>query len=273
MATTVQPATGETTKQLINYRSEGGVAVIEMCDPPANTYTYEMNRQLDDAILKARMDNDVHVIVLTGAGEKFFSAGANIKMLASVDPTFKYYFCLHANEMLLRLEHTPKLVIAALNGHCVGGGLEIAMAADIRIARQDAGKIGLPEVNLGVLPGTGGTQRLSRLIGKSRAIELIVTGNTFTFEEAKELGIVNDVYERENFMENVMEYARQFCPPNKASMAVGRIKLAARAALEVGIHEGILVEHETLQQLYVSRDAREGVSAFLQKRQAKYEGH
>src|SRR5881396_3432857 len=182
MATTVQPVTEQTTRPLINYRIDGGVAVIEMNDPPANTYTYEMNRQLDDAILKARMANDVYVIVLTGAGDKFFSAGANIKMLFSVDPTFKYYFCLHANEMLLRLEHTPKLVIAALNGHTVGGGLEIAMAADIRIARKDAGKIGLPEVNLGVLPGTGGTQRLGKLIGKSRAIELMITGNTFSFE-------------------------------------------------------------------------------------------
>jgi len=139
MATTTQPATGESTKKLINYHQDGGVAVIEMFDPPANTYTYEMNRQLDDAILAARMDNDVYVIVLTGAGDKFFSAGANIKMLANVDPTFKYYFCLHANETLLRLEHTPKLVIAAINGHCVGGGLEIAMAADIRIARKDTG--------------------------------------------------------------------------------------------------------------------------------------
>src|SRR5947208_12387340 len=99
-----------------------------------------MNRQLHDAILRARMDNDVHVILLTGPGDKFFSAGANIRMLASVDPTFKYYFCLHANEMLLRLEHTPKLVIAALNGHTVGGGLEIAMAADIRIARKEIGR-------------------------------------------------------------------------------------------------------------------------------------
>src|SRR6202451_2812361 len=146
--TPTQPATGETTKQLINYRADRGVAVIEMNDPPANTYTYEMNRQLDDAILQARMQNDVYVIVLTGVGDKFFSAGANIKMLASVDPTFKYYFCLHANETLLRLARTPKLVIAAINGHCVGGGLEIAMAADLRIARKDAGKIGLPEVNL-----------------------------------------------------------------------------------------------------------------------------
>src|SRR6516165_4808421 len=198
MATTTQAVAAETTKRLINCRTDGGLAVIEMSDPPANTYTYEMNRQLDDAILAARMDNDVYVIVLTGAGDKFFSAGANIKMLASVDPTFKYYFCLHANETLLRLEHTPKLVIAALNGHCVGGGLEIAMAADIRIARKDAGKIGLPEVNLGVLPGTGGTQRLSRLVGKSKAIELMVTGNTFSFEEAQEWGIVNDIFDREN---------------------------------------------------------------------------
>src|SRR5947209_2972401 len=156
MASTTQPV--EATRTLVQYRTDAGVAIITMDDPPANTYTYEMNRQLDEAILRARMDNDAHVILITGSGDKFFSAGANIKMLATSDPTFKYFFCLHANETLLRLEHTPKLVIAALNGHTVGGGLEIAMAADIRIARRDAGKIGLPEINLGVLPGTGGTQ-------------------------------------------------------------------------------------------------------------------
>src|SRR5512142_1270300 len=206
MATISHPA--EATKTLIQYRTDAGVAIITLDDPPANTYTYEMNRQLDEAILKARMDNDVYVIVLTGNGDKFFSAGANIRMLASVDPTFKYYFCLHANEMLLRLEHTPKLVIAALNGHTVGGGLEIAMAADIRIARKDAGKIGLPEVNLGVLPGTGGTQRLSRLVGKSKAIELMVTGNTFSFEQALEWGMISDILEgdAESFRTQVLAY-------------------------------------------------------------------
>ena len=270
MATTVQPASGETTKQLINYRVDAGVAVIELCDPPANTYTYEMNRQLDEAILKARMDNDVYVIVLTGAGDKFFSAGANIKMLVSVDPTFKYYFCLHANETLLRLEHTPKLVIAALNGHCVGGGLEIAMAADIRIARQDAGKIGLPEVNLGVLPGTGGTQRLSRIVGKSKAIELMVTGNTFSFEEARELGIVNDIYERDNFMANIMEYARQFCPPNKAAKAVGRIKRAVQTGWEIPMESALAVERENQQLLFQSEDAKEGLAAYVEKRPAVF---
>ncbi len=270
MATTVQPASGESTKQLINYRVDAGVAVIELCDPPANTYTYEMNRQLDEAILKARMDNDVHVIVLTGAGDKFFSAGANIKMLASVDPTFKYYFCLHANETLLRLEHTPKLVIAALNGHCVGGGLEIAMAADLRIARQEAGKIGLPEVNLGVLPGTGGTQRLSRMVGKSKAIELMVTGNTFSFEEAQEMGIINDIYARENFMENIMEYARQFCPPNKAAKAVGRIKRAVQTGWEIPMESALAVERENQQILFQSEDAKEGLAAYVEKRPATF---
>jgi len=259
-----------TTQQLVNYRTDRGVAVIELNDPPANTYTYEMNRQLDEAILKARMDNDVYVMVLTGAGEKFFCAGANIKMLASVDPTFKYYFCLHANEMLLRLEHTPKLVIAALNGHTVGGGLEIAMAADLRIARRDAGKIGLPEINLGVLPGTGGTQRLSRMVGKSKAIELMVTGNTFTFEEAKELGLVNDIYERENFMEQVMEYARQFCPPNKASKAVGRIKRSVQTGWEIPLESALAVERENQQLLFQSEDAKEGLAAYVEKRPATF---
>ncbi len=229
-----------------------------------------MNRQLDESILKARMDNDVYVLLLTGAGDKFFSAGANIKMLASVDPTFKYYFCLHANEMLLRLEHPPKLVIAAINGHCVGGGLEIAMAADLRIARRDAGKIGLPEINLGVLPGTGGTQRLSRMVGKSKAIELMVTGNTFTFEEAKELGIINDIYERENFMDNVMEYARQFTPPNKAAKAVGNIKRAVQTGWEIPMESALAVERELQQRLFASDDAKEGLSAYVEKRPATF---
>jgi enoyl-CoA hydratase/carnithine racemase len=263
-------ATAEATKTLINYRADGGVGIIEMNDPPANTYTYEMNHQMDEAILKARFDNNVHVIMLTGAGDKFFSAGANIKMLNSVDPTFKYYFCLHANEMLLRLEHTPKLVVAAINGHCVGGGLEIAMAADIRIARKDSGKIGLPEVNLGVLPGTGGTQRLSRMVGKSKAIELMVTGNTFTFEEAKEMSIINDIFDRDNFKENVLEYCRQFCPPNKASRAVGNIKRSVQTGWEIPLESALAVERELQQRLFASDDAKEGIAAYVEKRPANF---
>ncbi len=261
-------ATGMGT--LINYTVEGGLAWIEMNDPPANTYTYEMMQQLDTAILRVRMDEAAHVIILRGAGEKFFSAGANIKMLASVTPEFKYYFCLHANETLLRLEHTPKLVIAALNGHTVGGGLEIALAADIRLARRDAGKIGLPEVALGVLPGTGGTQRLSRLIGKSRAIELMATGRTFSFEEAEEIGLVNQVFDRENFFDEVTAYAKQFVPPGKAARAVGRIKRSVCSGLEMPLAEGLALERELQFDLFKSEDAHEGLKAYVEKRTPKF---
>jgi enoyl-CoA hydratase len=271
MSSTTQPASTE-VKRLIRYWTESGVAVIELNDPPANTYSYEMNRQLDDAILAARMDDDVYVIVLTGAGDKFFCAGADIQMLTQVDPTFKYYFCLHANETLLRLENTPKLVIAAINGHCVGGGLEVAMAADLRLARKDAGKIELPEVNLGVLPGTGGTQRLSRIVGKSKAIELMVTGETFSFDDAKQLGLVNEILERENFMQQVMDYARQFCPPNKAAKAVGRIKRAVQTGWEIPIEAGLALERENQQLLFESDDAKEGLAAYIGKRPASFTG-
>src|SRR2546421_11189648 len=188
-AKTQEAAGQEAERELVRYEARGGVALLTLDDPPANTYTYEMMQHLDRAVLRARMDEGVHVIVITGGGEKFFSAGANIKMLSEVTPQFKYNFCLHANETLNRLEQTPKLVIAAMNGHCVGGGLEIAMAADIRVAREGAGKCGLPEVSLGVLPGTGGTQRLSRIVGKSKAIELMVDGGLFDFEQAQRLGI------------------------------------------------------------------------------------
>ena len=259
-------------KELLHYQVENGIAILEMDDPPANTYTYEMMRQLDEAILRARMDENAHVIVLRGAGEKFFSAGASIPMLVKADPQFKYYFCLHANETLSRLEQTPKLVIAALNGHTVGGGLEIALACDIRIARQEAGKIGLPEVNLGVLPGTGGTQRLSRVIGRARALELMATGRTFSFDEALEWGLIHYLYDRDSFWDEVMAYARQFCPPNKASRAVGRIKRAVVTGSEVPFAEALGIERELQQLLFTSEDAKEGLAAYVEKRQPHFKG-
>jgi enoyl-CoA hydratase/carnithine racemase len=261
------------TKELITYRIERpGIAVLEMNDPPANTYTYEMMRQMDDAILRARFDDAVHVVVVRGAGEKFFSAGANIKMLSEVTPRFKYFFCLHANETLNRLEQTPKLVIAALNGHTVGGGLEIALACDLRLACKDGGKIGLPEVALGVLPGTGGTQRLGRLVNKSKAIELMVTGRTYSFEEAEELGIVNQVFDRDTFWSDVVEYASQFVPPNKAAKAVGHIKRSVQSGCEVPFSEGLAIERELQQLLFQSEDAKEGLHAYVEKRQPKFKG-
>ena len=256
----------------LDYEVKEGIALITLNDPPANTYSYEMMQELDRAILDARMDDAVQVIVITGKGEKFFCAGADIQMLANVTPTYKYYFCLHANETLNRLEQTPKLVIAAINGHCVGGGLEVAMAADIRIARKGAGKMGLPEVSLGVLPGTGGTQRLVRIVGKSKAIELMATGQLFDFERGVELGIVNQIFEADGFAERVHEYARQFTAPNKAAHAVGRIKRAAQTGSEISFESALALERELQQQLFQSEDAKEGLDAYVNKRKPEFKG-
>jgi enoyl-CoA hydratase/carnithine racemase len=262
-------------KQLITYRVDDGVAIIELNDPPANTYSYEMMQQLDRVILSARMDESAQVIVITGSGEKFFCAGANINMLTSVTPEFKYYFCLHANETLSRLEATPKLVVAAINGHCVGGGLEVAMAADLRFARRGAGKLGLPEVSLGVLPGTGGTQRLLRLVGKSKAIELMTAGELFDFEEGERLGIINKIFAAESgaaFMQQAIDYARRFTLPGKATRAVGRIKLAVQAGGEMSFESGLALERELQQQLFQSEDAKEGLDAYVNKRKPEFKG-
>lgn len=263
------------TSVKINYEVKDGIAIITLNDPPANTYSYEMMQQLDRAILDARMDEAVQVIVLTGNGEKFFCAGADIKMLSDVTPAFKYYFCLHANETLSRLEQTPKLVIAAINGHCVGGGLEVAMAADIRIARKGAGKLGLPEVTLGVLPGTGGTQRLVRMVGKSKAIELMATGDLFDFERGLELGILNQVFAaetREQFAQMVHDYAVQFTAPKKAAHAVGRIKRAVQTGAEISFETGLALERELQQQLFQSEDAKEGLQAYVERRKPDFKG-
>lgn len=261
----------------ITYRVVDALAIVTLDDPPANTYSYELMRELDEAILSARMDAAVHVIVLTGAGEKFFCAGANIGLLSEASPDFKYYFCLHANETLCRLEQTPKLVMAALNGHTVGGGLEVALAADVRIAKNGPGRIGLPEVNLGVLPGTGGTQRLSRLLGRARAIELMATGRLMSFEEAAALGLVTEVWDEARlagrpFLDAVLDYAREFAPPRKASGAVGRMKRAVLSGSEASLAEGLAIERELQQLLFQAEDAVEGIRANLEKRPPTFKG-
>ena len=261
--------------ELVRYEAREGVALVTLDDPPANTYSYEMMKQLDAAVLRARMDEAVHVVVITGGGEKFFCAGADIKMLTEATPVFKYYFCLHANETLSRLEQTPKLVIAAVNGHCVGGGLEVALAADLRVARKGAGKMGLPEVSLGVLPGTGGTQRLARAVGKSRAIELMATGELFDFERAAELGLVNRLFEAAtaaDFLEQAIQYARSFAAPGRAALAVGRIKRSVQTGAEIPFESALALERELQQLLFQSEDAREGLSAYVEKRKPVFKG-
>ena len=259
----------------VTYASGGGVALITLVNPPANGYSHAMMRDLDEAVLRARFDDAVHVIVLAGAGEKFFCAGADIAMLHDVTRSFKYQFCLHANETLLRLEHTPKIVIAALGGHCVGGGLEIALACDLRIARKGSGKCGLPEITLGVLPGTGGTQRLARVVGKGKAIELMAAGRLCDYDEALSLGIVNEVREAPDdaaFVQQVVEHARGFCAPGRAALAVGLMKRSVQTGLEVPLEAGLALERELQARLFASDDAREGIAAFVEKRPARFEG-
>ena len=263
------------------YETHGAVAVLTLSVPPANCYSYELNRELDDAILRARFDDSIHVIVLTGAGDRFFCAGADISMLRGVTPAFKYQFCLHANETLLRLEHTSKLVIAALNGHCVGGGMEVALAADLRVGWKRTAEgskpllVGLPEVKLGVLPGTGGTQRLTRLVGKTKAIELLVEGENMPVERGVELGLVNKLIEGETvdeFQAGVLEWAQSMAPPKRAGLAVGLIKRACQTGAEVGLEQGLALERELQQRLFASADAVEGMAAFEERRDPEFQG-
>lgn len=258
----------------VRYEATDGVAVLTLDAPPANCYSLELNRALDDAILQARFDDEVQVIVLTGQGEKFFCAGADIAMLSSVTQTFKYYFCLHANETLSRLEHTAKLVIAAINGHCVGGGLEVALACDLRVARRGAGRFGVPEVNLGVLPGTGGTQRLARLVGHQKAMRWMVEGRMGDFDQALEEGVVDRVLDAgpAAFMDEVLAYARSFTAPGRASMAVGHIKRAVQSGAGLPLEQGLALERELQAKLFASEDCREGLDAYAGKRKPAFRG-
>lgn len=257
---------------LVNYAAKDGVAVVELNNPPANSYTHELLRELDEAILKARFDESVHVLVLRGAGEKFFCAGAHIDLLAKATNEYKRNFILHGHETLVRLENTPKLIVAAVNGHATGGGLEIALSCDIRIGMAGSGKLGLPESNLGVLPGMGGTQRLPRVVGKAKAIELMVLATTVGMDEAKALGILQHVFPAEGWWDKVMEYARQLVPPARASRATGLIKRAAQSGAESSLGEGLALEREAAQQVFESQDAVEGLKAFLEKRKASFKG-
>src|SRR5438132_4288709 len=229
---------------LVDHRVQDGIGIIELNNPPANASTLDSLTQLDETIVKARFDENVHVVVLRGAGDKFFSAGADINMLSKESTDFRNQFALYGHETLARLENTPKLVIAAINGHCVGGGLEIAMACDIRIAKKDAGRTGLAEVNLGVIPGMGGTQRLPRLVGKARAMELAASGRMIAFEEARDIGLITEVFEGEDFFDQVVCYARLFVATNIASRAVGLIKRAIQSGIQGSQWEGLSLELE-----------------------------
>ena len=254
------------------------MAVLTLDEPPANTYSYELMRELDAAILEARMDDAVHVIVLTGAGEKFFCAGRDDRDAARGDAGLQVLL-LPPRE---RNDEPPRADAEAGHRRAERAHRRRRLrdrdgGRPPRSPAKDAGKIGLPEVALGVLPGTGGTQRLARLVGKARAIELMVNGRLMTMDEAAAMGLVTEVWDDarlagRSFREAIIEYAVTFTPPHKASRAVGRIKRAVQSGLEAGFGEGLALERELQQLLFESDDAKEGIAASLEKRAPKFTG-
>ena len=254
----------------IRTRVDDGVGYIEISKPKANTYDLDMMKELDQAIEELRFDEQARVIVLASAVPGFFSAGADIEMLKQSQPEFKAMFCLHCQETLDKFASTPKVVIAALSGHCVGGGLEIALACDLRMMAKDAGKIGLPEVTLGVLPGTGGTQRLPRLVGTARALDMMITGKLLSPDEALGIGLVNYVYPKESFARDVHAYAVALA--HGPSRAISLIKRSVIEGIEEPLTAGLALERELQNRLFVTEDAKEGLAAFVEKRKPTFKG-
>jgi len=254
----------------VRTRTDDHVGYIEIGKPKANTYDLEMMKELDQAIEELRFDDQARVLVLASSLPGFFSAGADIEMLKQSAPDFKAMFCLHCQETLDKFAATPKVVIAAINGHCVGGGLEIALATDLRMMAKDSGKIGLPEVTLGVLPGTGGTQRLPRLIGTARALDMMITGKLLTPEEALAIGLVNYVHPKESFAKDVQAFAAALA--HGPARAISLIKRSVLEGIEMPLTAGLALERELQNRLFITEDAKEGLAAFVEKRKPAFKG-
>ena len=254
----------------IHTRVDDRVGHIEIAKPKANTYDLDMMHEIDDAVEEMRFDDSAQVVVLESGVPGFFSAGADIEMLKKSQPDYKAMFCLHCQETLDKFAKSPKVVIAAINGHCVGGGLEIALACDLRMMAKDSGKIGLPEVTLGVLPGTGGTQRLPRLVGTSRALDMMITGRLLTPEEALAIGLVNYVYPAATFAQDVQAYATALA--HGPARAVSLIKRSVVEGIEIPLTAGLALERELQNRLFITEDAKEGLTAFTEKRKPSFKG-
>src|SRR5579884_1786974 len=266
MVTQEKTPASQTDGPAVRFEASKGIGYIKLNKPRANLYDRDFMQQLSDAVDEVRFNDDVKVVIMMSELPGMFSAGADIKMLKASNPTFKAAFCMGAQETLQKIERTPKVFIAALSGHTVGGGLEIALATDIRFATDDPGtQIGLPEVKLGVLPGTGGTQRLTRLVGPSRALDLMITGKMLSPQEALDLGIVNYLASPDQLEAKVEEYATAIA--NGASKAIGLIKQAVVQGKEVGLDSGLFMERELQNRLFITQDAQEGLQAFMDKRQ------
>jgi enoyl-CoA hydratase/carnithine racemase len=254
----------------VSFTADDGIGVITLDKPPANSYDLAFIEELADAVREVADDDGVKVVVLRSASEKFFSAGADVKAFNenTVDANMEMIRASH--ETLSSIASIPKVFIAEINAHALGGGLEIALACDLRFAADGEYRLGTPEVTLGVLPGNGGTQRLPRLIGWSRALDLMVTGRTVTPTEALEHGIVNALHPADELREKTLEYARALA--SGATKAIGNIKLAVHEGLSAGLEGGLKRERELVEELFRSDDGREGIAAFAEKRQPVFSG-
>ena len=254
----------------VDFSVEQGVGIISLNRAPANAYDWQMLRELSQAVQKVREESNVRVALVRSALPKFFCTGADISTLQNADSAQFANFLTLAHETVDMIGRTPKLFIAAIAGHCIGGGLEIALACDFRYAAQAKYRLGLAEVNLGLSPGMGGTQRLPRLIPKSRALHMMVTGEPVGPDEALQLGLVDRVFPEESFQDEVQKFAHQLA--SGPTMAQGYIKLSVNMGLEASLAEGLAIERAHQNQLFASEDVAEGLKAFLEKRPPKYQG-
>ncbi len=249
---------------------EGGVGVITMNNPPANAYTKATLLELQRCIDEARNDAAIRCIVIKSANEKFFCAGADISTLDGQTASGLADFLTMAHETVAMIERTPKIVIAAIAGHCIGGGLELALGCDLRFAAEGRYGIGLGEVNLGLSPGMGGTQRLARLIAKGRALHMMITGEFVSPQQALDWALVERLFPADKFWSGVMDYAAKLA--NGPSLAQGNINLAVNQGLAGSLDSGLALERAWQGNLFASDDAKEGIRAFLEKRKAQFKG-
>ncbi|WP_020375865.1 enoyl-CoA hydratase/isomerase family protein [Sulfobacillus thermosulfidooxidans] len=258
--------------EYFNTRVEDGVGLLEINRPPANAHNLEVLQELDRAIMAIRFDESVKVVIFTSALPKFFSAGFDITVLRDSTPEYVGLSSQFSKEVMLKIQSTRKIFIAAINGHCMGGGLELAMACDLRFAIDDARvKLGMPEINLGLIPGEGGTQMLGRLVGKSKALYLMITGETFDPNRALELGIVDKLFHQDELMPETFAFAKKLA--QGPALAIGFNKLALNEALDLPIGSALAFERELQNQALASQDAKEGSTAFTEKRAPKFTGH
>ncbi|TMC05962.1 MAG: enoyl-CoA hydratase/isomerase family protein [Chloroflexi bacterium] len=255
----------------VRLEREGAVGIIVLDRPPANSYDYDFLRELGAAVDDARYDDDVRAVVVASASERFFSAGADVVAFRAGSPNQRAMTALLAHEVFRKFENTPMLFVAAIAGHALGGGLELALACDLRFAAKGGYRIGLPEVTLGLFPGSGGTQRLPRLVGLAKGLDLIATGRPISPEEAHGLGVVDQLFDDAAACRaGAVEYCAKAA--SGPAEAIGRAKVAITLGYAAPLDLGLAIEREAIARVFVSEDAQEGIAAFGDKRQPSFKG-